>query len=1096
MLHNASFFKPGSAPTIITASKERVQAQLHGDITIHVLTDTGATKEITLKDCLYVPKLGLNLLSTTRFVDERDVGAHFIQSKGQQHLVLPAGEVVPLKMQGGIPWLKTTPVVRALMAGEERGAGGMESYGGIMGGDRENKSKIPTGHRENKSKIPEAGHGENKSEEGGGRGTATRTSKDNEDHETALLAETAPLTSKQLLHDRLGHPGKDRLEQVLEAHNGEEWLKDIKDDDMGACDSCHTMKARRQPINKEPIDHSKRQPGELLIIDMTGPVAHTSIGGARFALIIQDARTGVTEAFPMVSKDGAPQALQQFHLEQRTLRAGSGIPLIENHTVIQCDNDSVFLGRPFLQACEALVFQLRTSGPGCPSRQGKAESAIYHLFQDTTALLHRTACKPELWALALKHMAWLRNRLPTRTLNGASPMQALTGQQPMDLHRARLFGCTAYALIPKDGRAGGKMGAKAARGQYVGESTHGSGHLILVNSELRTAVHVTFDEQGTHTAGDTAEEHYQLLPTADGEQDPPDNLDHTEQAPATDNRDEDAAEGEQESPQAGSKNIFQQIDEVLGSYPTAFTVMDVLDDAPLTMLEAQGRQDWKEYRDAAAAEMAGHENNGTWTKIDISEVPPGKQVLNSRMSLKVKLGAQGKVVKYKGRLLVIGCSEKADPTENNFSPVASISTVRILISLAAANGWELATSDISQAYTQAPPRKDTYVKAPKNVDGYDSTKDVFFLRKNLYGLRSGAIQFYKTLAAFLMSIGLKRTHADPCLFWRREGGETLIIVVFVDDILQGGTREAIERFQGQLQGRFKITSELNATEYLGFVMRRRKDGSIGVSQEHKINMAVALMNLEHQPPTTTPMIPGEQLSKDDHEDISSEMEAERYRACVGLLLHISGVYRADIAFAINQLCRYNNEPRANHQRTLVHLVRFLNGTKAEELVLGQNKDTNITAWSDADYGGCRTTGRSTSGTLVRFCGGSVAYSSKRQDTVATSTAHSELIALSTVAKTVMHLRQLLGEIEVHQDCTTIYTDNEAARHIAMAIGATAKIKHARITDFYIQELVATGEVKVVHVPGRNMLSDCLTKSLPRPAATEMRRKLLGPEKDE
>ena len=347
MLHNASPFKPGSAPTVITASKERVQAQLHGDITIHVLTDTGAIKEITLRDCLYVPRLGLNLLSTTRFVDERDTGAHFIQSKGQQHLVLPAGEVVPLKMQGGIPWLKTTPVVRALMAGEERGAGGMESDGEIMGGDRENKSKIPTGHRENKSKIPEEGHGENKREGGGGRGTATRTSKDNEDHETALLTETAPLTSKQLLHDRLGHPGKDRLEQVLDAHSGEEWLKHIKDDDMGACESCHTMKARRQPLNKEPTDHSERQPGELLIVDMTGPVAHTSIGGARFALIIQDARTGVTEAYPMVSKDGAPQALQQFHLEQRTLRAGLGIPLLENYTVIQCDNDSVFLGRAF-----------------------------------------------------------------------------------------------------------------------------------------------------------------------------------------------------------------------------------------------------------------------------------------------------------------------------------------------------------------------------------------------------------------------------------------------------------------------------------------------------------------------------------------------------------------------------------------------------------------------------------------------------------------------------------------------------------------------------------------------------------------------------
>lgn len=1105
LLLNATLYDPKHAPVVITANKQEIKATMHGDVNITATTTDGTPTTITLHDCMLVPHLGLNLLSTTRFVAEREDGAQFAQTKSGQALTLPGGAVIPLRLKAGIPMLevhkeattaatatvdeskpnKVRTAATTTMTAESVKQKG-EEKGGKRNTESEASDKVNKGER---TQFTMEGNESTKEKkylgEEMGKGEERETKEMTTQH--AALAETRPLTT-QLLHDRLGHPGPQRLQQILAQHGDEPWLKEIKTlDDLNVCETCHVTKARRQPMNHETTDHSKREPGDLLVIDMVGPIKPSSIGGATVVLLIQDAHTNMAEAIPMRSKDEAPEALRQYALDQATQRAGFGIPVRKNKTILQHDNDSVFTGEAFKEMCKELGVQTRTSGTACPTRQGKAESAIYHLVQDATALMHRTACPPGYWALAVKHMAWLRNRMPTRALGGKSPMEARTGRKETDLHRARLFGATAYVHIEKPDRRG-KLGDKAIKGRYVGESPHGAGHLILCNNSLRTAVHVTFDETGQYTQDDNT--NYDIT-IAEAPADVGESQQQTEQREdSTQAEDDSAASVTSSNATTRSANIFHQIHEILGSYPTAFAVMEPVNDAPLTVPEAMDREDWLEFKAAANKEMEGHEANGTWVKIDISEVPPGEQILNSRMSLKIKLASTGQIIKYKGRLLVIGCAERREEGESNYSPVASITTVRIILTIAAARGLELATSDISQAYTQAPPRKDTYVRAPKNVDGYDHTTDVLFLKKNLYGLRSGAIQFYLTMSKFLISINFTRTHSDPCLFFRydKEHEHPLFVTVFVDDLLQAGTNKQIKAFQAQLQRRFDITSAQPAIEYLGFAIKRHDDGSIGIRQEHKIAMAVRLMDIKDT--ATTPMKPGTQLAKDEGDRLS-EIDGERYRTCVGLLLHISGVYRADIAFAVNQLCRYNSDPRSTHEDALKHLVRYLNHTKDDELTLGKNKDTTITAWADADLAGCKDTGRSTSGAIIKMCGGTVFYSSKRQNTVASSTTHSELIAISSLAKTVMHLRQMLEEIGINQPATTLYTDNEAAKNVANAIGPTSKTKHVAREDFYIQERVQQKDIVVKHIMGRNMPSDGLTKSVPRIAINKMREETLG-----
>jgi hypothetical protein len=526
----------------------------------------------------------------------------------------------------------------------------------------------------------------------------------------------------------------------------------------------------------------------------------------------------------------------------------------------------------------------------------------------------------------------------------------------------------------------------------------------------------------------------------------------------------------------------------MAEYPTALAVIE--DPTQLSLEQAQQQPDWPHWQRAAQAEVRGLEERGTWQRVHEDEVPSGEQILNSRILLKLKVDADGAPVKYKARLVVIGCAERRDQDEANFAPVAHIHTVRTLLSVAAAQGLQLAVSDIGQAYTEAPVRKATYVRPPESSPEFKEG-EVLLLKRNLYGLRSGAIQFYHTLKDFLIGLGFTRAHHDPCLFVQTdEQGQRLYVLTYVDDILSAGPPHLIDAFKTALGERFKVTHQPHANEYLGFKLVRHENGAIGVSQPHKIQHTLDVFgNMQDATPAQTPL-PVEK--PDEHDEKCNDEDTARYRRCNGSLLHIASTYRADIAFAVSQLCKRNSEPCNSDLRRLHHLLRYLKGTAQQQLLLGSNADLFMTAYSDADWGGCPSTGRSTSGLVVRLAGGTICYSSSLQATVSTSTCQSELVALSSAAKLVVHMRELLQEMGVPQrQPTVIFSDNQASIHVAKAIGSTAKTRHARVTDFYIQELVQTRQIVVRHIAGRQMISDGLTKLLSGPATLKLRQAVLG-----
>jgi len=515
------------------------------------------------------------------------------------------------------------------------------------------------------------------------------------------------------------------------------------------------------------------------------------------------------------------------------------------------------------------------------------------------------------------------------------------------------------------------------------------------------------------------------------------------------------------------------------------------------------------WRTAEESEMKAHDVNKTWNLV---KLPKGSKAIGCRWVYALKLHPDGSVKRFKARLVAQGFSqvEGIDYTDT-FAPVVAMTTVRMLISIAAASNWFIHQMDVETAFLQAPVNEVIYVRQAPGFSNGDPTM-VYCLNKSLYGLKQSPFNWNVAIHDYLMTycpmcpghcecepskqVRWKRNLVDRCLYTMKcpHTHRKLVLTIYVDDLLlTGDWVDGIEKFKIALKQRFRIQDLGQLAHCLGFNVQYSEAGIL-VNQSSYIDQILTRFQMVGTYPVDTPGI-GDLKAYQVPCDTPHDEVAFPYRQAVGSLLHLQVTSRPDIANAVRMLTKFVNDYNYSHVKLAKRVLRYLAATQHYGLFYKRSHDVeranNLVAYCDASYADNVESSRSTTGYVHLLNGAPIVWQSKCQKTVARSSCEAEYMAMSDATNEIVYVRHLLSDIVTVLGPTTLHVDNKSAIFIGNQVAPTKLSRHIGVRYHNVQQEIQEEKVKLQYVPTRDQLADIMTKNLGSTIFTPLRNLLLS-----
>ena len=528
----------------------------------------------------------------------------------------------------------------------------------------------------------------------------------------------------------------------------------------------------------------------------------------------------------------------------------------------------------------------------------------------------------------------------------------------------------------------------------------------------------------------------------------------------------------------------------------------------LTHREAMKAEDVEQFLTSMSEELERMDDNEIYEEILRSAVPKGHRILRAVWSHRRKTTPEGAVYRHRSRLCVDGSRQQYGiDYHDTYSPVVSWTTVRLLLILSNLLNLYSHKVDYVQAFSQATlDDEDVFMELPPGYKSKSNSKDVVLkLKKNLYGLKQAAYNWHELLKSGLLKLGFKQSQIEPCLFMK----ENIVCVLYVDDTLFFSSDDAlIDKHISALQSlQFELTDEGDVDTFLGVKITNNADGSITMTQPSMIEQVLSVLGLSndskcHKTPATSPPLHA-------HSDGAERTEKWNYRSVIGMLIYLAKNTRPDIEYAVHQCARFQLNPKKAHENAVKRIGRYLLGTRDKGITFTPKLDeiNSLECFVDADFAGnySKETSqdpdsvKSRTGCLIRFAGCPITWFSRMQTEIALSTTEAEYIALSTAARTLLPMRELMIEIsklfnlkEITPDVKcTLFEDNIGAETLAKSPKMNPRTKHIAIKYHHFREAVDQGYLKITRVATDKQLADILTKPVPLTTLEPLRREIMG-----
>jgi hypothetical protein len=504
---------------------------------------------------------------------------------------------------------------------------------------------------------------------------------------------------------------------------------------------------------------------------------------------------------------------------------------------------------------------------------------------------------------------------------------------------------------------------------------------------------------------------------------------------------------------------------------------------PATFEEAKREECW---RQAMKEEMASIEQNGTWR---LTELPQGHRPIGLKWVFKVKRDEAGAIVKHKARLVAKGYVQREGVDfDEVFAPVARMESIRMLLAVAAQEGWLVHHMDVKSAFLNGELKEEVYVRQPPGFTAAGHEGKVLKLYKALYGLRQAPRAWNVKLDGSLLKLGFTRCASEHGMYTRGGGPTRVVVGVYVDDLIITGANPAdVGAFKEEMRRLFRMSDLGLLSYYLGIEVKQgTRSVTLGQSAYAKKLLEKAGMGACN--PCSTPM---EVRLKLMTKSTTPEVDATMYRSLVGSLRYLVHT-RPDITFAVGYVSRFMEKPRQEHLAAVKHLLRYIAGTVDYGIVYPKllNGDNRLTGYSDSDWGGDADERRSTAGVIFFLGHMPVTWQSQKQKSVALSTCEAEYVAGAMGACQAIWLIQVLSDITGKPaQQPVLKMDNQSAIALSKNPVLHDRSKHIDTKYHFIRDCVNSGKISVEYASTQEQLADILTKALGRVQFCELRDKV-------
>ena len=146
----------------------------------------------------------------------------------------------------------------------------------------------------------------------------------------------------------------------------------------------------------------------------------------------------------------------------------------------------------------------------------------------------------------------------------------------------------------------------------------------------------------------------------------------------------------------------------------------------------------------------------------------------------------------------------------------------------------------------------------------------------------------------------------------------------------------------------------------------------------------------------------------------------------------------------------------------------------------RGEELKLIGFCDSDWAGARDDMKSTTGFVFSLGSGVFSWQSKKQETVAQSSAEAEYVSAAMATSQAIWLRRILEDVgEKQEKATRMFCDNKSAIAMAKNPVYNSRTRHIAVKHHFIREKIEEQEIELVYCKSEDQVADIFTKALPK-----------------